>query len=207
LNERVAGREKEAQSGWGAVEPGFAGKLAGVVTTLPGQIAAMPVSGIETMKQFVDQGESLPRALGAGAIDTAANMAGLALPGVVQGGKALRAVSGAGINAAQDTASRLAISGIAETQGAKDLFAPSWETAGLAAVPGAALGVLTGKKGQKKAPTTRKDIGAIVASEAQGMFLLGLKLVSMLVKLTLTCLNEYKRKTMLVNKQRKLLLN
>ncbi len=168
LNERIAAREKEAQSGVGAVEPGFAGKLAGVITTLPGQIAAMPVSGIETAKQFVDQGETIPRAIGAGAIDTAANMAGLALPGVIQGGKAVRALSGAGINAAQDTASRLAISSLAETQGAKDLFAPSWETAGLAAVPGAALGVAFGKNKNTKTPKPKKDIGGIVASEATG---------------------------------------
>ena len=168
LNERIAAREKEGQSGMGAVEPGFAGKLAGVVATLPGQIAAMPVRGIETAKQFVDQGESLGRAYGAGAIDTAGNLAGLALPGVVQGGKLMRAASGAGIIAAQDTATRAAISGIAETQGAKEMFAPTLETAALAAVPGAALGVLTGKAKTQKALTPKKDIGAIIASESTG---------------------------------------
>lgn len=168
LNERIAARDKEAQSGAGAVEPGFAGKLAGVITTLPGQIAAMPVSGIETAKQFIDQGESLGRAYAAGGLDTAGNLAGLALPSVIQGGKLMRAVSGGGINAAQDTATRAAISSIAETQGAKDLFAPTLETAGLAAIPGAGLGLLTGKPKTQKAPTPKKDIGAIVASEAQG---------------------------------------
>jgi len=111
LNERRAGRDKEATSGMGAVEPGFAGKLAGVAATFAAQIAAMPVSGIETMQQFIDQGESLPRAYAAGGIDTAGNVAGLMLPGVMQGGKLMRAASGAGINAAQDTATRAAISG------------------------------------------------------------------------------------------------
>lgn len=168
LNERTAAREKEAQTGAGAVNPGFAGKLAGVVTTLPAQIAAMPVSGIETAKQFIDQGESLPRAYAAGGIDTAGNLAGLMLPGVMQGGKLVRAGSGAAINAAQDTATRAAISGIAETEGARDLFAPSWETAALAGIPGAALGLVSGKTKTQKTPTPKKDIGAIVGSEATG---------------------------------------
>ena len=152
LFETMTQREKLRNEWAGKTDPGFVGKLAGMATTLPMQILTMPVAGVETAKQFIEQGETIPRALGAGAIDTAANIAGVALPGVVQGGKAVRALSGGAINAAQDTASRLAISSIAETQGAKDLFAPSWETAALAAVPGAGLGVLAGKKSTKKYP-------------------------------------------------------
>jgi len=49
-------------------------------------------------------------------------------------------------------------------QGAKDLFAPSWETTALAAIPGAALGVAFGKNKQKNTPKPKKDIGAIVAA-------------------------------------------
>lgn len=164
LNERIKSREEWAGKG----DPGFAGKLAGVAATLPMQILNMPVSGIETAKQFIDQGESLGRAYAAGGIDTAGNVAGLMLPGVMQGGKLVRAASGAGINAAQDTATRAAISGIAETQGARDLFAPTWETAGLAAVPGAAMGVAFGKNKNKNTPKPKKDIGGIIAAESQG---------------------------------------
>ena len=164
LNSRIKSREDWAGKG----DPGFAGKLAGVVATLPMQILTMPVSGIETAKQFIDQGESLPRVYAAGGIDTAGNLLGLALPGAVQGGALMRAGSGAAINAAQDTATRAAISGIAETEGARDLFAPSWETAALAAVPGAAMGAAFGKNKTQKTPTPKKDIGAIVASESTG---------------------------------------
>ena len=164
LNERIKSREEWAGKG----DPGFAGKLAGVAATLPMQILNMPVSGIETAKQFIDQCESLGRAYAAGGIDTAGNVAGLMLPGVMQGGKVLRAASGAAINAAQDTATRAAISGIAETEGARDLFAPSWETAGLAAVPGAAMGVAFGKNKNKNTPKPKKDIGGIIAAEATG---------------------------------------
>ena len=164
LNKRIKEREEWAGKG----VPGFVGKLAGVGATLPMQILNMPVSGIETAKQFIDQGESLGRAYAAGGIDTAGNVAGLMLPGVMQGGKVLRAASGAVINAAQDTATRAAIAGIAETQGARDLFAPSWETAGLAAVPGAAMGVAFGKNKNKNTPKPKKDIGGIIAAEATG---------------------------------------
>lgn len=148
LNEREKLRNEWA----GDVDPGFAGNLVGALNplTLPAQIAAMPFQGINTAKQFIDQGESLPRAYGAGAIDTAANMAGIALPGVIQGGKAMRAASGAGINVAQDALSRTAISGIAENKTTKEQFGPSWESAALAAASGGILGVALGKKKAEK---------------------------------------------------------
>ncbi len=148
LFEKMNEREKLRNQWAGDVDPGFAGNLVGALNplTLPAQIAAMPFQGINTAKQFIDQGESLPRAYGAGAVDTAANLAGIALPGVVQGGKALRAASGAAINVAQDVASRAAIAGIAENPKTKEMFGPSWESAALAAVSGGVLGVALGKK-------------------------------------------------------------
>ena len=160
LNQRIAGREKAAEG----PDPGFLGRLAGVGATLPAQIAAMPFSGIETAKQFVDQGESLPRAYAAGGLDTAGNMLGMALPGVIPGSRLIRAGSGAAINAAQDTATRLGIQGIAQQDKTKGMFAPSWETAALSGIPGAALGAMTKGKAKTKTPTPKPDADSVVGA-------------------------------------------
>lgn len=132
-------------------EQNFAGKAIGMVGTLPLQLLSLPFASAETGKTFIDQGESVGKAQTAIGIDAAMNALGLALPGAVGGGKLLRAGSGAAINAAQDTATRVALQQLADKEGTKEAFAPSWESAGLAAIPGAAIGGLSG--GKKKAPT------------------------------------------------------
>ena len=163
MNERVAARKKEAEG----PDPGFLGRLAGVAVTLPAQIAAMPFSPAETAKQFVDQGESLRRAYAAQGIDTLGNIAGLALPASLPGKLGARVATGGGINATQDTLTRLGIAGTAQNQVTKDMFAPSWETAALSGVVGGGAGALLGKQKQKQLTPT-KDMSAIVSEFKTG---------------------------------------
>ncbi len=131
-------------------EQSFGGKLASAISTLPSQVLAMPFSPFETSQTMADQGESTPRAIAGAGIDTAGNMVGLALPGGV--GKTLLAkgLSGAGINAAQDVATKAAISAISENEKTKKLLGPSWESAALSGVLGAGVGLASGSKQQKK---------------------------------------------------------
>lgn len=148
LNKRVEERKKS----WGLpadAEQNFAGKALGVLGTLPLQVAALPVAAAETGKTFIDEGESVGRAQAAMGLDAALNMLGIVLPGAAGATRAARVGSGALINAAQDTASRMGIGAIAEKQGTKDIFAPSLETAALAGIPGAAVGAIS--KGRKQA--------------------------------------------------------
>jgi len=156
LLKRTAARDKKAQG----VDPGFLGKLFGVGVTLPAQIAALPFSAADTGKKFIDEGESLPRALAATVIDTMGNALGMALPGAFGGGRLLRAGSGAVINSAQDTAARAAIASIADKDKTKEMFSPSLETAALSAIPGAAFAALG--KGKPKTPTPVSDMAARV---------------------------------------------
>lgn len=129
----------------------FGGKLASAVSTLPSQVLAMPLSPFETSQTMVDSGESTSRAIAGAGIDTAGNMVGLALPGGI--GKTLLAkgLSGAGINAAQDFATKAAISAISEKEKTKQVLGPSWESAALSGVLGAGVGLASGSKTKKKA--------------------------------------------------------
>jgi len=124
----------------------FAGKAIGTALTLPQQLVAFPFSPAETGKTLVDAGEDGSwngNAQGAAMLDTLGNTAGVALPGAVGGGLLKKFVSGAAINAGQETFMKKAIQNIATTEKGKAAFEPTLEGAGLAAIVGGPLGMLT----------------------------------------------------------------
>lgn len=130
-------------------EQTFGGKATSLITSLPGQIAAMPLSPFQTGKEFIDAGESVENAQTAALIDTTGNVVGFGLPGALGKGMVKKVASGVAINAAQDAATRKAISSVAETEKAKELFAPTLETTALAGMVGGGVGGLhaVGDKG------------------------------------------------------------
>lgn len=131
-------------------EQGFGGKVASMVGSLPGQLLAMPFSPADTGTEMLNAGETLPKAVTGTALDTAGNIAGVAIPGGFGKGLLSKFVTGAASNTAQDTAVRLGIQGIADTEKIKKDFAPTAETAGLAAVLGGPMGMMT--------PNARPDV-------------------------------------------------
>lgn len=148
LNERIASRQQWA----GKEDPGFLGKLFGVGTTLPMQMLNMGWSPTETGKTFLDEGESLGRALGATSIDALGNVAGIIVPGAVGTSRLAKVASGAGINAGQDALTRSLISSIAEKQSTKEKVGPSWENATLAGIVGGGFGAIA-------KPNKKKEVG------------------------------------------------
>jgi len=121
-------------------EQSFGGKVAGTFATLPMQLLAMPFSPAETGMQMLENNEPLHAAVTGSLIDTAGNVAGMAVPGAF-GTKALtKAATGAGSNALQDFLTKKAISGIATQDKTKGQFAPTGESAALAGILGGALG-------------------------------------------------------------------
>lgn len=148
------------------IDPGFLGKLFGLGVTLPAQMLKMPMAHAETGKTFIDEGESLGRAQAAMGVDAAGNAAGMLLPGWKAGSKAVRALTGAGANVGQDTATRLILQQLAEKEKTKDLFAPSLETAALSAIPGAAFAVALGKNKPKALPKPKADAHQVVGEFA-----------------------------------------
>lgn len=134
-------------------ELGFGAKAAGLIATLPMQIAGAGLSPSETGKELINAGESTGTALGGAAIDAAGNAVGMVLPGFKQGTLAVRAATGAGANAAQEVATKAAISGLADTKEGKEKFAPNTEDAILAAALGGSLGAAAGSGRASKAPT------------------------------------------------------
>lgn len=143
-------------------EQGFGGKAFGMLTTLPGQLAAMPFSPFDTGQELIESGEDINTARGGVAIDTAMNMAGIGLPGYFGKGMVKAGASGAGINALQDTIARLGISELAATDEAKKKFEATPETAALAAIPGAGIGMAHAKakevKGRKADAVARAKL-------------------------------------------------
>lgn len=166
FQEREArGKKQEQWANPDNKQQSFLGKVAGTIITSPLQILSMPFSPFDTGQTMIDQGESLGKARAAGALDTAGNMAGVALPGAL--GKSLVQKMGSGfvINAAQDSAVRAAISGIADTEGAKKAFAPTMETAALSGIVGGAIGAVSKGGKPKAAPKTKPpvvDVDAVV---------------------------------------------
>jgi len=121
-------------------EQTFGDKLSGTVATLPAQLLAMPFSPAETGQSMIAAGEDLGTAqLGTG-IDTVGNVIGAALPGMVGKSAVSKILSGVGINAAQDAATRSAISGIAETPEIQKAFEPTAETTTMAGLIGGGFG-------------------------------------------------------------------
>lgn len=121
-------------------EQSFGGKLQGMGMTLPAQMLGMLASPFDTAQTAVQSGETQNKALAATGIDTIGNMAGLALPAGIGKGLIKQAISGAVGNAAQDVATRAAISGISDTKGMKEKFEPNAESAAIAGMLGAGFG-------------------------------------------------------------------
>lgn len=141
LQERVSSRTQWANPE--NKEQTFGSKAAGMAATLPMQMVAMGLSPAETGQTLLDNGETLSTARKAAAIDFAGNTAGMFIPGGVGSSAVKRAITGGAINAAQDTAVRASIAGVAEQEASKKQFAPTMETAALAVAPGAAFGALS----------------------------------------------------------------
>jgi len=131
----------------------FGGKVASALTTLPFQVMAMPFSPADTGQTMIQNGDSLEAAQTGALLDTAGNVVGAGLPGSIGGGLVKRLGSAAGINAAQDAATRYGISSAADTVKSKEQFAPSLESAGVAAIVGAPFGAIGGKKAPTTEPT------------------------------------------------------
>ncbi len=131
----------------------------GLGLTLPLQLLAFPFGTATTGQTMLDEGETLNKALLGTGIDTAGNMAGVALPGGIGGSILKKAVSGAGINAAQDVLTRSAIAGIADQEGTKEKLGPSVDSTVLSAMLGMAMGPLSPSTGTPKAkkPTIDAD--------------------------------------------------
>ena len=127
-------------------EQSFAGKAGGMIGTLPAQMAAMPFSPFDTGQTLSDAGESTDTVVTGTLLDTLGNVAGLKIPAGLGRGIAAKTASGAVANAAQDTATRAAITGISEKEESKKYFEPTMETAALAAIPGAGFGAIHGIK-------------------------------------------------------------
>lgn len=149
MDEKIKKRNQQANPK--NKEQSFGGKAYGMLSTLPAQLLAMPFSPADTGATAIEKGESLRRAQAGAGLDTVGNMIGIAAPGTVGKSILAKILSGAGINAAQDTGVRFGLENIMQTKEAKEHFAPSMETAGLAAIPGAAIGGIHGVAGAKKA--------------------------------------------------------
>lgn len=148
MDERRAAFKKKHES----LDQGLGGELISAVASIPGML--MP--GAETGVEFIQAGESVSNARKAALIDVAGNALGMVLPG----SKALTAIgkiaSGAGINMLQDVITRSAISGIADTEHAKEMFAPTVRSTLLAGALGAGVGGLHAIAGNPKADTKPK---------------------------------------------------
>lgn len=137
-------------------EQGFWGKAASVIPQIP----AYPFSPADTGQQMLDNGETLSRSVGGALADTTGNVAGLAIPAAVGARPLARIASGAASNAAQDTAVRKAIQEIGQTEATKEQFAPTWETAGLAALMGGPLAALPSGRAKPKPKVNIRDMEA-----------------------------------------------
>lgn len=143
-------------------EQGFSGKLVGA---LP-QVLAFPFSPAETGMTLADAGETPRRAQAGAAIDTAGNVAGIALPGAIGKNLTQKVVTGAAANAAQDIAVRKAIQGVAQTEEGDKAFEVTPESTGIAAVMGGVLGGVVPSARTPEAPAPKSSgIGSIIEAE------------------------------------------
>jgi len=131
-------------------EQSFGGKLTSVGAGLIPGLITMPLSPFDTAQTLADVGEPTGSQFTGGVLDTAGNVAGFGLPGMVGKGIVKKVASGAAINAAQDTLTRAAISSQAITPKGMEIFKPTMETAALAAVPGGAIGGIHGAIDNKR---------------------------------------------------------
>lgn len=123
----------------------LAGKILGTAATLPMQIVGAGLSPAQTGVDLLNAGESLGTAFKGAGIDAAGNVAGMVLPGFKQGSALVRGATGAAANAGQELATKAAISGIAETDAARQQFAPTGEDALVAGLVGGAGAAAAGR--------------------------------------------------------------
>lgn len=142
-----------------SAEQTFGGKFAGTVATLPAQILSMPWTPATTGQEFINKGESLPRALAAAGIETLGNMAGVLAP-ALGAGLPTKAATAFGINAAQDFVTKKLLQATAKNEDTKAKYEPTFEDAVLAGTTGLPLLLVpTGRK-SKNTSARVKDIEA-----------------------------------------------
>ena len=153
----------------GDVDPGILGNVVGGLPLLPAQIATLGAGVLNTGAQFVENGETLPKAYGAMGTDAAFQLAGMMLGPAKNATRAGKIAFLAGTNAAQDAASKYAISSIADQEETKKQFAPNWESAVQSGLVGAGFGVAQGggKKATKPTPKLDDLEGRLKAKEVQ----------------------------------------
>ena len=148
----------------------FGGKLISMAASLPALPATLLTSPFDVQGEMLNAGESGLTASIGGEVMGAANLLGLKLPAAIGKTLATKVATGAGIGAGTDYLSKLALSNVAETPEMQKQFAPSWESAGLAALPGAALGAgvhVSDKMGKGSTPS--KDPIADLGKADAGM--------------------------------------
>jgi len=139
-------------------EQGFGGKMVSGIIGMP----SLPFQAPNTAMQFLEGGETLPRAYAAGGVDIASNIAGAFVPGgttaIGTAGKQFAA------GAISDYISRGINSEIAQTKEVKRQFTPTIEDALVSGATGGLLGGLLHQSPKSKVKNpkldTLKDIDA-----------------------------------------------
>lgn len=156
LNKRIEERDKWANPG--KKKQGLGGELlSGAVGLLP-NLALSPLSPVETAKRFLDAGESGTKAAAAGGVDALGQILGYKF-GPIGASALSRMFSGAGVNAAQDVATRKIIQEMAATPEMQQAyeFSPS-STILSGAMGGVFGGITTPKQKQTKPPANLKGL-------------------------------------------------
>lgn len=143
-------------------EIGFGGKVAGTLATLPMQMLASGLSPASTGKTMIDAGEDASTAMKGAGIDAAGNAVGMLLPAGIGGSVAKQMATGAGLNAAQDVATKAAIQGVAKGAEAKRQFEPTLEDAFIAGTIGAAAGGVAGRQTSQRAKANAPALDGVV---------------------------------------------
>ncbi len=133
-------------------EQGFGGKMVSGIIGMP----SLPFQAPNTAMQFLEGGETLPRAYAAGGVDLTSNIAGAFIPG---GTTALRTAGKQfAAGAISDYISRGINSEIAQTKEVKRQFTPTIEDALVSGVTGGLLGGLTHQAPKSKVKNPKLDV-------------------------------------------------
>ncbi len=123
--------------------------IAGTLINTPQNLLTFPLTAFETGQRFLENGETLSKAVKATGIQTGANALTALLPPALKGSVPIRAATGAGINTAQYYGTQKALEFLSDTAENKQEMEPTWEGAAKAAGVGAAMGVGLGKSKDK----------------------------------------------------------
>jgi len=137
-------------------EEGFGQWLGSTAVTLPAQIGAMAVSPSDTMAEALKAGEQSDMAWSMGMTDAIGNYVGLRAPAAFGKKLLTKVATGAASNAAQDVATRSAISGMAETDKMEEMYAPTLKSTAGAAILGGGFGALHSTAG-KEVPSPKEE--------------------------------------------------